>query len=174
MGGGAHSRVGDGLKAPPRLPADVAELRVRRYEPRDADRVWELHVAAMRDAGTDPEAMPPQDDLRDVEAAYFPGGEFLVGERDGRVLAMGGFRPRDDETVELTRMRVAPDHQRRGYGTRMLAALEERARERGFRRATLDTAVGQDSLPFYRARGYEEVGRQQWREFELVVFEKEL
>ncbi|MFB6219538.1 MAG: GNAT family N-acetyltransferase [Halobacteriaceae archaeon] len=152
----------------------TGELTVRRYEPGDAERVWELHVAAMRDAGTDPAAMPPQDDLRDVEGAYFPGGEFLVGERDGHIVAMGGFQPRDGETVELKRMRVAPDHQRRGYGTRILAALEDRARERGFRRAVLDTAVRQDSPPFYRARGYEAVGREQWREFDLVCFEKEL
>ena len=122
-------------------------LELRQYDPRDADTVWTLHEWAMRDAGTDPDDVPGTGDLRDVAGSYLDaGGDFLVGVMDdmgrgdrppttfdGAVVAMGGVLPNeaghaDERTVsgagELHRMRVAPTHQRRGYGQRLLAALE--------------------------------------------------
>lgn len=142
-------------------------LRLRRYDPRDADAVWTLHEWAMREAGVDPSDIPGTEDLRDVSGSYLDtGGEFLVGVVDGdasderppatvdeRVVAMGGLLPNearhaDERSVpgaaELHRMRVAPTHQRRGYGRRLLVALEARGRARVRPRPRDDgeTAVG--------------------------------
>jgi ribosomal protein S18 acetylase RimI-like enzyme len=181
------------------------DLRLRRYDPRDADAVWRLHRWAFEDGGTDPDDVPGTDDLRRVEAAYLdPGGEFLVGvvdgagERvpagadadrppttfDGRVVVMGGIVPsearRDDErtapdAVELHRMRVAPTHQRAGYGRRLHDALEAAARERGFDRLLATTATTQTAaLEFYPALGYAEVGRSTAGDYTLVHYEKAL
>lgn len=65
----------------------VSELAIRRYEPDDADAVWNLHERALRDAGAYDEEYAHLDaDLRDVERAFLEsGGEFVVGERDGEV-----------------------------------------------------------------------------------------
>jgi len=75
----------------------VTDLRVRRYEPRDADVVWDLHERALRDVGAFDEEYAHLDaDLRRVPEAYLDaGGEFLVGDRvpDGSVVAMGGLQP---------------------------------------------------------------------------------
>ena len=98
-------------------------MEVRRYRAGDHDAVWDLHR---------------------VEAEYIDtGGEFSVGIIDGRIVAMGALKRLTDTRAEICRMRVHPEFQRRGLGTRMLSNLEERARELGFRTLTLDTTAGQ-------------------------------
>ena len=172
-------------------------MRLRRYEDGDGDAVWRLHERALADAGTDPAAVPGTEDLRRVGKVYLDGGEFLVGllpeseaadavprVADGALAAMGGFLPNEDghddeRTVrgaaELHRMRVAPAHQRQGYGRRLLVALEERAREAGFERLLATTAARQRaSTRFYPAEGYTETGRSTHGDYELVHFEKAL
>lgn len=172
----------------------------RRYQPADADAVWQLHEWALRDAGTDPADLPGVDDLRRVEQTYLgedPSGAFIIGTVppsattdlggletiDGCVVAMGGLLPNnagyDDErtaaaAAELHRMRVAPPYQGNGYGRRLLAALERRART-GFDRLLATTATRQTAaVALYASAGYERVGTSTYGEYQLVHFEKEL
>lgn len=115
--------------------------------------------------------------------------ENSVGRRppetvDGRLVAMGGFVPTESgraeersvgDAVELHRMRVAPTHQRRGYGRAVLHALEAEARQSGVSRVVATTATRQRAaVAFYPSEGYREVGRSSAGEYELVHFEKEL
>jgi len=103
---------------------------------------------------------------------------------DGRLVAMGGFVPatagREEErsaagAAELHRMRVAPSRQRRGYGTRLLGALEARAAEAGFERLFATTAARQRAAAaFYPDAGYRETGRSTHGDYELIHFEKRL
>lgn len=101
-------------------------VHFRRYAESDRNAVVTLNGWALRDAGVDPEDIPGNEDLHDVETAYFEaGGAFIVGivaaaevdgpklspERrrhlstaDGVVVAMGGFLPseagyEDERTV---------------------------------------------------------------------------
>lgn len=174
-------------------------LTLRSYDPRDAAAVRTLHEWALSDAGTDPADVPGTDDLRRIESAYLDaGGAFLVGvvpaastatDRppatfDGLLVAMGGIVPTDSgradersvaDAAELHRMRVAPTHQRRGYGRVVLRALEAAAREAGFDRVLATTATRQRAaVRFYPSEGYREAGRSAAGEYELVHFEKEL
>ncbi|MFB6150538.1 MAG: GNAT family N-acetyltransferase [Haloarculaceae archaeon] len=164
-----------------------AEAVVRRYEPADEAAVRRVHERALLDAGTDPADVPGTADLGWIEAAYVePGGEFLVAEADGEVVATGGLVVDDrggsggddaDDPVEgeLFRLAVDPDHQREGYGTAVLDGLEAAARERGVDRLALTTARRQAAATeFYPARGYERVGRERHGEYELIRFEKRL
>ncbi len=177
---------------------DGPPLELRPYDSRDAEAVWRLHELALRDAGTDPADVPGTDDLRDVETAYIDaGGAFLVGTvpaaaagaevpavHDGALVAMGGFLPAaagyDDErtiegAAELHRMRVAPSCQRRGYGRRLLEALEAAAERAGFDPLLATTARRQAAaVEFYADEGYEVVGESTAGDYELVHFEKEL
>jgi len=186
----------------------MTDLRVRSYDDRDCDAVWELHEWAMGHTDTDPSDIPGTEDLDDVEQAYLEtGGAFLVGvlegtpdavtpeeppvnDRlppatfDGTLVAMGGVVPNtaghDDErtvseAVELHRMRVAPTHQRRGYGRTLLDALEAAARERGFELLLATTARTQPAaIEFYPAAGYETGGSSTVAGYELVHYEKRL
>ncbi|MFC7140259.1 GNAT family N-acetyltransferase [Halosimplex aquaticum] len=153
---------------------------LRRYEPRDRDAVWHLHRTALREAGSNPEDVPNSDDIRDVEGNYLDaGGEFLVVERDGEIVAMGGLTAADAEIPpgagELLRIAVHPDHQRAGHGSAIVAGLEDAARERGLERVFLWTAQRQRSaVAFYRSRGYEGTDHRTEGEYELLRFEKAL
>jgi ribosomal protein S18 acetylase RimI-like enzyme len=155
------------------------DVRLRRATTADADALIDLHERALRDAGTDPADVPGTDDLRDVESTFLDvDGEFLVLEGDaGALVAMGGYRPVDDRTVELFRIAVAPERQREGFGDRLVDVLERRARVHEYERVVLETVVEQAAAAaFYPARGYEEVGRgpTESGNYTLLRFEKSL
>ncbi|WP_436929923.1 GNAT family N-acetyltransferase [Halosimplex halobium] len=161
---------------------------VRRYEPRDREAVRRLHRVALADAGTDPVDVPDTDDLDDVRSSYLDsGGEFLVVEiggddtdgDDAEVVAMGGLAVEGDEIPEgageLLRVAVHPDHQREGHGDRVVAGLEQAARERGLDRLFLWTAQRQRAaVCFYVTRGYEGTDHRTEGEYELIRYEKQL
>lgn len=154
------------------------ELGVRRYRPPDAAAVWAVHEAAFR-ASPLPfvEDAPADADLRAIVTEYLDGGEFVVGELCDEVVAVGGFQPVDGCTVEIRRMRVHPEYQRRGFGRQILRSLEERARDRGFQRAALETVDRLEAaLSLYREAGYEVVERRDHPVTgdELVSLETEL
>ena len=153
-------------------PTGVLELR--RFEAGDARAVRELHDLALTEAGAHLGRGPWDDDLDSIAATYLDGGgEFLVGVRDGRLVAMGALRHITDIVGELKRMRVHPAFQRRGYGRLILARLETRARELGYRKLRLDTTIMQIAAQrLYASAGYREVGRGQLAGVEVVYFAK--
>jgi GNAT superfamily N-acetyltransferase len=164
------------------------DLTVRQFRPGDGQRVRELNETALRSVDAYAEDAP-EGDLRDVPGHYLDGdGEFLVGELDDTVVAMGALQPADRAHVadrvldpadgpaaELTRMRVAPEHQRQGFGTQLLVALEDRAAELGYEVLVLDTTARQrGARALYASFGYEEVERFDWRDYEMLLYRKAL
>jgi len=153
---------------------------LRRADASDGPTLGRLYRAAMRAEGTDPADVPDTDDLRDVHSAYVdPGGEFLVVELDGDVVAMGGLAVDGGDLAdgegELFRVGVDTDHQRRGFGSAVLVGLEAAARERGLDRLVLTTARRQSAATaFYPDHGYEAVGGRREGEYRLVRFAKRL
>jgi ribosomal protein S18 acetylase RimI-like enzyme len=148
---------------------------VRRYESGDEAAVQRVFRRAMCEAGTDPTDVPGTQDLGWIEAAYLEtGGEFLVVEVGDEVVATGGLLVESD-VGELFRVAVDPDHQREGHGSRLLAALEDAARERGVERMVLTTAQRQDAaVDFYPDHGYEQTGHDRYGEYRLRHFAKRL
>ena len=151
-------------------------MKVRRYIASDHDAVWDLHNIALNEVGAHAGNGPWDDDLHRIEAEYLEaGGEFYVGIIDGRIVAMGALKRLADDRVEICRMRVHPELQRRGLGTRILSRLEQRAKELGFRTLTLETTAGQiAAIRMYAKAGYEEVARDRKLGFEVLAFEKQI
>jgi GNAT superfamily N-acetyltransferase len=89
-----------------------------------------------------------------------PRGTFLVGLDDrGAALCGGGIKGLDAETAEIKRMYVVPAARRRGLAKALLAALEDAARELGYRVARLDTGPQQPHAQrMYEAAGYRPIG----------------
>jgi len=154
-------------------PSDAPTIR--RFQPDDGPDVRRLHREALRAAGTDPDDVPGNADLRWIEETYLRGdGAFLVAESDGRVVACGGLLV-DGETAELMRIAVDPAVQRSGFGTAILDGLEARAESRGCVRVVLTTARRQQAATaFYPAQGYELVGTRQVNGYTLLEYEKPL
>ncbi|MDE2824213.1 MAG: GNAT family N-acetyltransferase [Chloroflexota bacterium] len=151
-------------------------MEIRRYRDSDHDAVWDLHNIALNEVGAHAGNGPWDNDLHRIEAEYIEaGGEFYVGLIDGRIVAMGALKRLTETEAEICRMRVHPDLQRRGFGTRILSKLEERARELNFQTLTLDTTTGQvAAIRMYTKAGYVEVARGRKLGFEVIAFEKHL
>ncbi len=146
-------------------------MRVRRYRASDQAAVFALHVQALEHAGAYIPG-PWDEDLRAIDQVY---DEFLVSHEGAQLVAMGGIRKLDTTVGEIKRMRVHPDHQRRGLGQAILGRLEAAALRLGIREIVLDTTTSQTAAQaFYRKHRYVETGRKNHERFELVFFRKRL
>jgi ribosomal protein S18 acetylase RimI-like enzyme len=166
----------------------ASDLTIRRFERGDAERVRELDERALREVNAyvdDPavvKQMHPDgketfdEDLYDIEGRYLDaGGEFLVGLVDGEIVAMGALERESDARAKLTRVRVQPEYQRRGFGQAILDELEARAMESGFEELVLDTTARQEAArAFYEANGYVEFQREQWGQFDVRHYRRSL
>lgn len=148
---------------------------IRRYRPADAGAIARLNDRALAETGTDPDDVPSIDDIEDIEREYLQtGGEFLVAQRDGRIVGMGAFTIEGNEG-ELFRMRVAPSVQGEGVGTRLLEGLEKAALGQGAERLAAETARRQsNAVSFYPANGYERVEERSFGEYDLITYVKDI
>jgi GNAT superfamily N-acetyltransferase len=158
---------------------------LRRYTSSDQEVVEHLHVSAMQQTGAYLGRGPWDDDVYAIEEAYLKNrGEFLIGECDGLVVAMGALKRTSRQHAEIKRMRVAPEYQGRGYGQRILEALEGRARALGYQILHLDTSLLQiPAQKLYEKNGFREVGRATYQQevgrdiyqpLEVILYEKPL
>ena len=150
-------------------------LHIRRFEPGDGEDVRRLHEAALREVGAFIEDPELDEDLLDIEASYLGSGEFLIGELEGRMVAMGALRRTGPDLAEVKRMRVEPAYQGRGYGQNILTTLEKRAADLGYRNLHLDTAVHLEAARhLYERNGYREMRRGKIGSLDCVFYEKNL
>lgn len=149
-------------------------FRVREFQPADAAAVWRVHERAFRASRLPFVDDPELDrDLRAPTTHYADGdGTLLVGvverdhersveatDGDERLVALGASVPVDGTTVEFRRLRVDPDHQRRGYASRLLDELRARAVADGFETVVLETDERlRAARALYESRGYEQTG----------------
>ncbi|MBI0295204.1 GNAT family N-acetyltransferase [Streptomyces sp. PRKS01-29] len=117
-------------------------------------------------------------DLTPMDAAHFdpPRGLYLiVYDTDGTPVASGGWRSQErseegyeDGDAEIKRMFVVRAARGRGLARRILAALEDSAREAGRVRMVLETGTEQpEAIALYTSSGYAPVTK-----FGLYRFEE--
>jgi GNAT superfamily N-acetyltransferase len=86
-----------------------------------------------------------------------PTGTFLVAVHDDILVGCAGWRAHGED-AELKRMYTAPAVRGRGVARLLLAAIEESARARGYRRVILETGDKQpEAIGLYTACGYERI-----------------
>jgi len=83
----------------------------------------------------------------DVEALRDPAVAFFSFRADGRVLGVAALKRLDDEHAELKSMHIAQEARGQGIGAALLAHVVAQARERGFRRVSLETGAGEAFVP---------------------------
>ncbi|HEX2911768.1 MAG TPA: GNAT family N-acetyltransferase [Chloroflexia bacterium] len=152
------------------------ELEIRQYRDGDYPEVWHLHNLALELTGAHGGNGPWDDDLHHIKQVYLDkDGEFLVGLHNGRILAMGAFRQTGEDEAEIKRMRVQPEYQGQGLGRQILAKLEERAREMGYKRLHLETSETQiPAQKLYTRHGFIEFKRGRVLTFNCIYYEKYL
>ena len=122
---------------PARDPWTEAEMTARLTPIGPQDALWAVFLAALD------EARLPTDDLLEGDQRFYA----LV---QGEVIGFGGYC-RDGQEVLLRSIVVAPGHRRAGNGRRIVAALLDRSREDGAKRAWLLTTTAQ---PFFQRLGF--------------------
>ena len=163
----------------------VRRIQVRLYQPADQPNIRALHDRTPP-AGSRQSTTPQQwpSDLDHIQHAYLAFwvaveqsdcGERVVGiagiESAGPDVPATVLRGRSG-VARLKRMRVAPEQQRRGVGTRLTTAAIAWVREHGFSGLILETTPQQTAaICLYQSLGFAEVGRSTVGQFELVWFE---
>lgn len=73
-------------------------------------------------------------------------------------VACGAWKKIDDETAEIKRIYVLPQHRRKGIASAIVTAMEADAAKQGKKRFILETArTTADSASLYTSLGYEEI-----------------
>lgn len=115
------------------------------------------------------------EDETPLDPAMFdpPRGSFFIGYVDGRPVASGAWRRRDDvealgstSTAEIKRMYVDPAARGQGLARDMLAHLERTAAEAGADTMVLETGTAQpEAIALYESADYvpvEKFGHYAW------------
>jgi ribosomal protein S18 acetylase RimI-like enzyme len=104
----------------------------------------------------------PIPDIEDFQRAYFEdGGVFLVTVEVGRIIGTGALKRLEEGVGEIKRVWLLPEYHGQGHGYRMMMALLEAARQRGYRMVRLQTspAYQQQAFDFYKRLGFREIPR---------------
>jgi GNAT superfamily N-acetyltransferase len=104
-----------------------------------------------------------------------PSGAFVVAYAERRAVGCGGVKQIDDRHAEIKRLYVAPEARKSGIARRILARLEQRARESGYAVVRLDTGSRQaQALALFRSTGYSDIADYNGNEFASHWLEKRL
>ena len=123
------------------------DVSVRADDPRAADvRALLGRHLAFAAATTAPEDIY----ALDVEALADPAVTFVSYRADGALLGVGALKELDPAHGELKSMHSAAAARGRGVGAAIVAHLLRLARERGYRRVSLETGAGPAFAPARR------------------------
>jgi DNA-binding transcriptional LysR family regulator/N-acetylglutamate synthase-like GNAT family acetyltransferase len=136
-------------------------MKLRDYRPEDRDRLIDLFRDTVRSVAlgdytkAQVRAWAPDVIDRGAWARRLAANRTLVAEADGRIV---GFV---ELTVEghIEMLYCHKDHQGEGVGSALLAGLERMARDLGL--AQLGTDASLTARPFFEARGFQVIGRQE-------------
>ncbi|WP_218917395.1 GNAT family N-acetyltransferase [Luteipulveratus mongoliensis] len=83
-----------------------------------------------------------------------PSGTFVVASDSAGLIGCAGLRTQGAD-AELKRMFIRPGRRRQGHAKRLLEAIEDYARGRGFSRVILETGTAQpEAMALYESVGY--------------------
>lgn len=97
----------------------------------------------------------------DLEGLRSPEVTFWTLWRDGDLAGCGALKELDAEHAEIKSMRTASAHLRRGVASQLLEHMLKVARERGYRRLSLETGAQAGFAParaLYARYGFEPCG----------------
>ena len=120
---------------------------IRPWQPRDRDPAAALIASVLAEYGLAWEPTGADQDVIQVETAYWQGGgEFWVIETEGTLVGTGAFYPID----------IALGYRGQGLGKFLLQQLEGAIAARGFTEIWIETAsVLQEAVCLYERNGYQ-------------------
>jgi len=135
----------------------MTDVVVRPYRNEDYKQVVELTVGPLRQSRKDAE-----DVISWVPTVEY--AEIFVAEVEGKVVGYIMMEyPGSEKWAKIAYISwiaVDPEHQRKGYGSKLIQAGEESARKRGMRRLYVEPSVEDDPICFYIMNGLMPEGRR--------------
>ena len=154
----------------------ASEVRIAEVAPddREAEYCLSRYFAEISDRFED--GFDPARSLAPTLDGFAPpDGSFLLLRLHGKPVGCGGFKRDSEGAAYIKRMWVSPDARGLGLGRRLLGALEERARELGYRKLRLETEKSlSEAQQLDRSCGYREVPRFNDELYAHYWFEKDL
>lgn len=132
-------------------------LKIRNATNADRETIERIVFGALREHGLQPDPSATDADLANIEQTYFAnGGLFAVLLNDaGEIIGTIALYRNSATECELRKMYLAPAARGFGQGKRLLDHALQRARELGFRRVVLETAlVLKRAIELYEQRGF--------------------
>ncbi|MFW9788586.1 MAG: GNAT family N-acetyltransferase [Candidatus Thorarchaeota archaeon] len=81
--------------------------------------------------------------------------EFYIHKKRGRIVAVGSFGTRNEDTAWIPLMHVHSKYQRQGIGSALLSFLEKKAKHLNFTKVRLETDSDAEwAVSFYKKHGY--------------------
>jgi ribosomal protein S18 acetylase RimI-like enzyme len=116
----------------------------------------------------------PPAPMLDDQAAEIQRGVVFVGLRAGRFVGYVVYQPKG-ENMHLETLAVLPSRMRKGYGTRLVAHVEQVAKDNELSAISLCTHVTMtENFAFYKNLGFLETGRGKQDGYDRVFFKKSL
>jgi len=108
----------------------------------------------------DEQGVPPEEELDEHDRSDPAAVHVLARDPSGKPVGTGRYYVTEASTVRIGRMAVVASERGRGIGARILGALVDEARRRGFSRADLHAQT--HALAFYIKAGFYEDGEELW------------
>lgn len=130
----------------------MIEVREGGLDLPEVQALLRLHLAAMHEAS-------PSESVHalDLSGLRQPEISFFTAWEDGELLGCGALKQLEPAHGEIKSMRTHPDRLRRGTAAALLSHILGVARERRYRRISLETGSGpafEASLALYRQFGF--------------------
>lgn len=164
---------------------------IRPWEPTDREGVRALHDRTPPAGSLARNLLQRWPDDLDRILEVFQAFWVVTTERDGspEIIGMAGVKAVDDEVpldlfpgegdrkrmIRLLRMRIAPEWQRRGIGSRLVETVVTWAGNSGYRSVILETTIEQEpAVALYRRHGFAAVGCSRLERYTLVWMRRDL
>ena len=170
-----RERLVDSMRTVQRLltaaAVDIRDVDAAGADARQCVRAYVAELNERWEAGFDPSAGV----TAEPHELTPPAGCFVVAYLDGEPVGCGGVKHLPGGPSDIKRMWVSPTARGLGLGRRLLAELEQRARDSGATVARLETnRVLVEAIALYRSAGYREVPAFNDEPFAHHWFEKPL
>lgn len=94
----------------------------------------------------------------EIDIYFPPRGRLLLAREGPRLVGIGFLKPIDAEICEIKRMYVLPDQRGKGLGKKLLSQLIDEAREIGYKKILLDSAIYMKAAhSLYKSMGFSDI-----------------
>lgn len=143
---------------------------VRQFNEGDTKRVIDIVTSSLKElfnCETEDLGKDLIKDLSNIAKNYTEkGGNFFVGEYNGRVIGTVAIIPNTKTIARLKRMFLYKQYRGKGFGSKLYGTAEEWCRKQGYKKITLSTYPNfKKAIKTYKSKGFKKFKKDKERIF---------